>query len=248
MSRTIVNVVASIALMAGTAIALPKQTNPPAKQPGQPVAAPAAKPATGELRRWLIGQAQLGYYGGVGFHGSFTANNFADGFPFSIRLGLGHSHVSGGDAWAARRVFINNATNGTARDNSSVWDVRLDLLYPVKLMKLKNTHVFGGLRHSDFNAFFEYIGGAETFDVRAHLWGLGGGVETSFPLNPRLSMVFSVGADYYFRGTIDGHDTYYRPNNDNTNPIDNYTYADADKAINQPDVMTRLMLGWAYRF
>lgn len=246
MSRTVVNVVASIALMAGTAIALPKQTTPPVKKPTPSV---NKETSTGTpTKRWLVGQAQLGYYGGVGFHCSVTAREFAEGFPFSMRLGLGYSHVSGGDAWAARRVFINDNENGTARSDAHIWDVRLDVLYPVKLMKLQSTSVFGGIRHADFNSYFEYIGGAETFDVQSHQWGLGGGIETAFALNPRLDMILSVGADYYFRSTMDGHDTYYRPNNDNTNPIDNYTYADADKAINQPDVMTRLMLGWAYHF
>ena len=246
MSRTVVNVVASIALMAGTAIALPKQTTPPVKKPTPSV---NKETSTGTpTKRWLVGQAQLGYYGGVGFHGSLTAQNFAEGFPFSARLGLGYSKVNSGDEWAARRIFIDNNQNGDARSDARVWDLRLDVLYPVKVMELRRTNVYGGIRRTDFEAFFEYIGGAETFSVRSHQWGLGGGIETAFAINPRLDLIFSVGADYYFKGTLDGHDTYYRPDNDNTNPIAAYTYADADKAINQPDVMTRLMLGWAYRF
>ncbi len=161
---------------------------------------------------------------------------------------MGYSRVNAGDEWAARRVFINNNRNGTARSNAHVWDARLDLLYPVKLLNLSRTTLFAGARRSDFDAYFEYIGGAETFDVIAKQWGLGGGVETAFALSPLVDLVVSAGADYYFRGTLAGHDTYYRPNGDDTHPIADYTYADADKAINQPDVLTRLMVGLSYHF
>jgi hypothetical protein len=199
-------------------------------------------------KHWFVGQVQTGYYRGVGLHVSGTFNNFAEDFPFSVRLGLGYTRVGGSDAWAARRVFINNATNGTARSNARVWDARLDVMYPIKLFNLKRTKLFAGPRHSDFDTYFEYIGGAETFDVKAQQWGFGGGVETSFALSPRVDMVFTGGADYYFRATLAGHDTYYRPNGDDTHPIDDYTYKDADAAINQPDVMTRFMVGVAYHF
>lgn len=245
MRRDILSTVTALALVAGSVIGSPR----PATKPTTPATPkPTALSTNSEVKRWLVGQAQFGYYGGVGFHGSITARDFAEGFPFAARLGLGYSRVSSGDEWGARRVFINDNTNGTARSNARVWDLRLDVLYPVKVMNLKRSSVFGGIRHANFDAYFEYIGGAETFNVKSHQWGLGGGFETAFPINPRLDLVFSLGADYYFRSTMDGHDTYYRPDNNNTNPIDDYTYADADKVINQPDVMTRLMLGCAYRF
>ena len=197
---------------------------------------------------WLVGEVKLGYYRGVGLHASLTALNFAQNFPFSVRIGLGYTRVSAGDGWAARRVFINNNTNGTARSNARVWDARLDVLCPLKLLNLKRTTFFAGLRHSDFDAYFEYIGGAETFDVKTSQWGLGSGIETAFALSPLLDMVFTLGADYYFRSTLSGHDTYYRPNGDDTHPIGDYTYKAADEAINQPDVMTRLMVGLSYHF
>jgi hypothetical protein len=209
---------------------------------------PTPSGAIGGGNHWLTGQIELGYYGGVGLHASAIASNFAQDFPFSVRLGLGYSRVASGDAWAARRVFINNNTNGTARSNARVWDARLDVLYPVKILNLKRTSLFAGPRHSNFDAYFEYIGGAETFDVKSKHWGLGGGIETAFALSPRVDLLLSVAGDYYFRSTLGGHDTYYRPNGDDTHPIDDYTYKDADAAIKQPEVLTRLMIGWAYRF
>jgi hypothetical protein len=215
---------------------------------GQPAIPNVSNNTMSGGNHWLVGQVQMGYYGGVGILASATAQNFAENFPFAVRLGLGYSRVKSGDEWAARRVFINNNTNGTARSNAHVWDARLDILYPIKLLNLNRTTFFVGPRHSDFNAYFEYIGGAETFNVISHQWGLGSGIESAYSVSPRVDLVFSVSADYYFRNTLSGHDTYYRPNGDDTHPIANYTYKDADAAINQPDVMTRIMVGWAYHF
>lgn len=234
MYRTTLNLAVLLLALLGTAVGADRQNSP--------------APLSDGGKRWLVGDVKLGYYQGLGFHMSATALNFARDFPFSVRLGLGYARVASGDAWAARRVFINDNTNGTARSNARVWDARLDVLYPVKLLDLKRTMIFAGPRHSDFDAYFEYIGGAETFDVKTQQWGLGGGIETAFALSPRVDMVFSLGADYYFRGTLSGHDTYYRPNGDDTHPIEDYTYAEADQAINQPDVMTRLMAGFSYHF
>ena len=212
-------------------------------------AAQTLSPSSNRLENpFLTGSISAGYYDGVGVYGSATVANFAQGFPFKVRLGLECNWISAGDAWMARRVFINNNDNGTARGKGKMWDTRLDLLYPINLFSLRNSRIFVGARRSFFNAYFEYIGGAETFDVNANQWGLGGGVETSFSLSPRVDMVLTGGADYYFRSTIAGHDTYYRPNGDDTHPIDNYTYKDADAAINQPNINARLMLGIAYRF
>ncbi len=199
-------------------------------------------------RHWLVGEMKMGYYSGVGFHMSATAQDFARGFPFAVRVGLGYSRVDSGDEWAARRIFIDNNRNGTARSDAHVWDVRMDLIYPIKLLQLERSQLYFGPRRSDFDAFFEYIGGAETFSVISKQWGLGGGLESAFALSPVVDMVFTLGADYYFKSTLSGHDTYYRPDGDHTHPIADYTYADADKAIAQPDVLTRLMVGLAYHF
>jgi hypothetical protein len=196
----------------------------------------------------FTGQVLTGYYGGVGVHVNGTLANFAQDFPFQVRLGIGYARVQAGNALLARQVFINNNDNGTPEKRGKMWDERLDVLYPVRLFSLKRTLFFAGPRHSNFTAHFEYIGGAEVFDVNDDQWGLGAGIETSFALSPRVDMVFTGGADYYFPSTMSGHDTYYRTNNDNTHAIENYTYKDAEAAISQPEFKTRLMLGVAYRF
>ncbi len=213
---------------------------------------PSAKsmpsPGIVSYKSFFIGQVFTGYYGGVGLTATGTIANFAEGFPFELRLGLGYNRVDAGDPLLARKVFINNNANGTPTKTATVWDERLDVLYPIKLFSLTRTMFFAGPRHSNFDAHFEYIGGAETFDVVDDQWGMGAGVETSFALSPRVDMVLTGGADYFFPAELSGHDTYYRPNNVNIHPIDNYTYKDAEAAINQPGVMTRLMAGIAYHF
>lgn len=217
---------------------------------GTSVLAGTPKPPlqSGVSKHIFSGSVLMGYYGGAGLQATGTLANFADGFPFEVRLGLGYNRVHGGDALLARRVFINNATNGTPRQHAKIWDARMDILYPIKLFSLKNTKLFVGPRHSNFDTYFEYIGGAETFDVVCNQWGAGGGVETAFPLSPRVDMLVTVGADYYFRSTISGHDTYYRPNGDDLHAIDDYTYKDADAAMNQPELAMRVMFGIGYRF
>jgi len=240
MRRITLTLTALLLLLAVASVRATEQSERPGQSP------PASHQDGG--RHWLVGGIQMGYYSGLGFHMNATAQNFAEDFPFAVRLGIGFSRVKAGDEWAARRVFINNNRNGTARSSAHVWDVRLDFLYPVKLLDLKRTNIYVGPRRSDFDAYFEYIGGAETFDVIAKQWGVGGGVETAFPLSPLLDMVFSLGADYYFRSTLAGHDTYYRPDGNDTHPIADYTYTEADNAINQPDVLTRLMVGLSYHF
>ncbi len=198
--------------------------------------------------RFFTGTIHMGYYGGVGLHASGTISNLSQGLPIEVRLGLGYSWVPTGDAERARRVFIDQATNGSARSRGKMWDGRLDVMVPVKLFGLEHSKVFGGLRRNHYTAYFEYIGGNETFDVNCNQWGTGAGVETSFNVSHHVDMLITAGADYYFRSTLSGHDTYYRPNGDDLHAKEDFTYKDADATIEQPDFNTRVMFGVAYRF
>lgn len=209
-------------------------------------ASAGAAPFTGE--RLFSGTVFAGYAGGMSLYMGGTFANFAEDFPFRARIGLGYVRLDPGEAVQAHEVFIAEDPDGTPKDRGTMWDARLDLMYPINFFNLERTFIFGGPRYCDFDGYFEYIGGAETFDVSTTQWGLGGGLETSFPISPRVDLLVSAGADYYFRTTMDGHDTYYRPNGDDTHPIENYTYKDADAAINQPEMEIRTMLGLSYHF
>jgi hypothetical protein len=238
MKSRILIAICAILILCGNAIAGPKKNTSTKLGPEL------------DRLRFFTGNVQMGYYDGVGLHFSGTFANFAEGFPFGLRIGFGHAWIPCGDAVLARRIFIDQNTggNGNARSKGSLWDYRFDLLYPVKLFTMDRAKVYGGVRYTDFNAYFEYIGGNETFDVINNEWGVGGGVESAFALSPIVDMIFSLGVDYYFRGELSGHDTYYRPDGNDLNSKENFTYADADAAINDPNVNARFMIGVAYRF
>ena len=104
------------------------------------------------------------------------AAGFADGFPLHPRFGIGYTSVEPGSALDARRVFINNNTNGTPGERGRVWDFKLDLLFPVDVLAPRRAYAFGGVRHATFNANFSFVGGNEDLDVRSKYWGFGGGL------------------------------------------------------------------------
>ncbi|MBD3257469.1 hypothetical protein GF377_03470 [candidate division GN15 bacterium] len=196
----------------------------------------------------LSGGVVLGYYGGFGIHVNGMVSNLAQDFPMSIRFGLGYASVAPGEAAAARRIFINDATNGVPEKSGRLYDFRMDLMYPIKVLKLKRAFLFGGPRYGRFVGNFKYIGGNEDFDVKSNQWGFGAGIETFFAMSPVLDLVLTAGVDYYTDATLTGHDTSYNPDGDNANPRDDYTYDDADEAIDQPAFEPRIMMGFRYRF
>jgi hypothetical protein len=63
-----------------------------------------------------------------------------------------------------------------------------------------------------------------------------------------LDLTLSAGVDYFFSSMLKGHDTEYYPDNENVNPREDYKYDDADKAINQPDLLLNMMIGINYKF
>jgi len=67
-------------------------------------------------------------------------------------------------------------------------------------------------------------------------------------MSTKFDFIVSGGLDYYFNDTISGHDTSYSPDGENVNPRQNYTYDDANNAINQPGIEFRLMIGAGYSF
>ncbi|UCH66037.1 MAG: hypothetical protein JSW63_02575 [Ignavibacterium sp.] len=188
----------------------------------------------------------FGYNGGFGGQLNLTITNFQKDFPLSARFGIGYTAMEPGKSADARRIFINNATNGTPEERGWMWNLNFDLLIPLSF--LTNSHIYLGPRYSMFTANFKYVGGNEDFDVTSNQFGLGGGLETQFPLVPNLYMVFSAGAEYFFEGTLKGHDTAYSPDGDDVNPREDYSYSDADEAVNQPQILGRFMLGINYGF
>jgi hypothetical protein len=184
-----------------------------------------------------------GYYGGVGLQVGGTLANFAQGFPFSVRFSIGRASVEPGDPLAARRVFINNNTNGTPEESGHLTNLRLDLAHPVNLFPHGRTSFYVGPRYSRFVGEFVYVGGNEDFEVRCNQWGVGLGLDSFFAIRRSLDLVVTTGADYYFAAKLYGHDSTYFPDGQSINGVEDYRYGDADAAIHQPKVKLMLMVG-----
>ena len=194
------------------------------------------------------GDLLVGYKGGLGFQANFVSANFARGFPMNLQFGIAYTRLDPGKAAAARRIFINDATNGDPEKSGSMWDFRLDFLYRVRWLSLQNAYVYTGPRYSMFTANFVFIGGNEDFDITTNQWGLGLGLKAYFEMSNRFDFVTSIGFDYFFSNTLSGHDTEYSPDGENVNGRNDYTFDDADDAINQPKLQPRLMVGINYHF
>jgi len=185
----------------------------------------------------------LGYQRGLGFLLQGTVRDFAMGLPIQARLRIGRTSVEPGDPANARRVFINDATNGTPEEAGRTWDFGLDGLYPIGA----TTDFFGGLRYSRFKANFNFVGGNENFDITSSHWGLAAGVEASYPMGRKTSLILVGGGEFFFSSRLTGHDTSYSPDGDNTNPRQDYSYSDADKAVGQPTWRPVALVGVSYR-
>ena len=190
----------------------------------------------------------FGYNSGLKIQAYGMVSNFAEGFPLSARLSVGYNFVQPGDAAAARRIFINNATNGIPEDKGQIMDFRLDLMIPINIFSLDRAYIIGGPRHSRFKGNFKFIGGNEDFDVTSNQWGIGSGIEAYFRMSGNIDLVLSGGVDYLFESSLKGHDTSYAPDGEEINGREDYTYDDADDAIDQPKLEPVLMFGFSYNF
>jgi hypothetical protein len=124
----------------------------------------------------------------------------------------------------------------------------MDFLYRIQTQAIPNLHLLAGVRRSMFIGDFKYVGGNEDFEVTTNQWGLGLGARTLFPISKTVGLVIAAGADYYFKSTLTGHDTEYTPENQNVNAKEDYTYSDADEAINQPGFVPIGMIGISVGF
>ena len=196
----------------------------------------------------LYGGLNIGHYGGLGFDVYGSAHNFAAGLPLGLRVNFGYVRFDPGNATDARRIFINNDQGGTVQETGSLLRFSFDFVYPVRFFKLSGSNIYAGPRYGKFTGNFKFVGDNEDFDITSSHWGIGAGIEASFPMSRKLNFMITTGADYYFSSTLYGHDTSYGPNGEAANPREDYQYTDADQAVNQPKFEFRFMLGLQYHF
>ncbi|MGB6123513.1 MAG: hypothetical protein WBG80_16520 [Bacteroidota bacterium] len=202
---------------------------------------------TAEAAQFSTG-IEAGYNGGLSFRVSGMVAEFARGFPLGLELGVGHTRLDPGDPAAARKIFINDATNGTPQKAGWAWDMRFDFLYDVNLLQASKLYLYGGVRYSMFTANFNFIGGNEDFDVTSNQWGVGLGAKGLFAVSNSIDFSVTAGFDNYFENALKGHDTSYSPDGLDVNGRNDYTYEDAAQAVNQPGFQPLFMIGVAYRF
>jgi hypothetical protein len=202
----------------------------------------AGTPLCGQAGDFTLG-LNVGTEAGPGGHLHGTFRNFAAELPLSARFSLGYHKSDAGDPFAARRIFINDNTNGTPEDSARYYQARFDLVFPLASLGPQQIYLFGGPRWADYAAEFVYVGGNEDFEVRTSPWGAGVGLETHFAIKPGTDFVLQVGLDHFQTDTLDGHDTAYTPDGDHINPRDGYDYESADEAVNQPRTEILLMMG-----
>jgi hypothetical protein len=188
-----------------------------------------------------------GYYSGISWQLQSEISNFATDFPLTARLTVGHTYLDPGNSADARRIFINNATNGIPEKSGGIWNYRMDFLFPIKLWSIPNANLVFGPRYASYKGNFKYIGGNEDFDVTSSHWGFGIGLESSFSMSRKLALRILTGFDYLFKSELKGHDTLYSPDGQDVNPREDYSFSDADKAINQPGNELFIIIGFAYQ-
>ncbi len=197
--------------------------------------------------RFTVG-GLVGYRAGLGAEVNATAADFAEGFPLAARFAVGYARREPGNPADARRIFINDATDGTPEEAGWYWDCRFDMMYRFGWRSAENLFATAGVRYSLFTANFEFVGGNEDFDITSHQWGLGAGLEGYFDISDRVQFVIGGGVDYFFDAELTGHDTTYSPDGDHVNPRDDYTYDDARDAVNALGLEGRAVIGISYRF
>jgi hypothetical protein len=207
----------------------------------------AALGATGASATTRSIGVQGGAMGGLGMRADITFHHFTQDLPLSLRVGVGFAGCDAGDPLAARRVFINNNTNGTPEESGHIWQLRLDFVHPFTQIAGAPVNLGVGIRKARFTGTFNYVGGNENFDVTGSPWGVGVLLDTNFPIGKATDFVVAAGLDYYFSADLEGHDTTYSPDGTTVNPQEDYTWDDADAAINQPGWEPQLLIGLRWR-
>ena len=188
------------------------------------------------------GGIELGYANGLGIGMNFILKDFAEGFPFALKGGISVAFVDPGKPLDARKIFINDNTNGVPEKSGYVSDFRFDFMFPIG----NRFYLFAGPRYSTFTGDFKFVDGNEDFEVTSNQWALGIGAQSYFKISSALDIALSAGYDYYFNDDLYGHDTTYSPDNENINARNGYEYKDADDAVNQPKGNLRVMFGVSF--
>jgi hypothetical protein len=118
--------------------------------------------------------------------------------------------------------------------------------FPDKIKVNPKCKLLFGPRYDRYKGDFRYVGGNEDLDVTSAQWRLGVGLESSFSMSRKLSLRLLAGLDHLFKSDLKRHDTSYSPEGEDVNPREDYSFINADKAINQLGNELYIMIEFIY--
>ncbi len=194
-------------------------------------------------------EISAGYYGDTGVSLALRLEEESSDFPFFIQARGGYVYqLDPGNATDARAIFINDNTGGNIEKYGESYLAAMDLGWkwtPSEKLFLEVT--VSGLWNY-YSAHYAFIGNNEAFTVTSDPFGIGAGAALRFPINDSSStLLLKGGGEYFFKSQLDAHGTYYyTPDGLDERPRNDYTYEDADTAVNQPGWRAFLQIAYLY--
>ena len=194
-------------------------------------------------------EISVGYYGDAGVSIALRLEEKSQDFPFFIQARGGYSYqIDPGNATDARQIFINDNTGGNIEKYGESYLTALDLGWNWKAFeRLSLEFTLSGLWNY-YSAHYSFIGNNESFTVTTTPFGLGAGVALHIPISDSSSSILIKGGGEYFpKAQLDAHGTYYyTPDGEDARPRNDYTYEEADAAVNQPSLRGFVQIAFLY--
>ena len=194
-------------------------------------------------------EISIGYYGDTGVSIALRLEEESASFPFFIQARGGYIYqLDPGNATDARQIFINDNTGGNIEKFGESYLATLDLGWKwAPEDKLFVEFTLSGLLNY-YQAHYAFIGNNESFTVSTTPFGIGAGAALRLPFNNSgSSLLLKAGGEYFFKSQLDAHGTYYyTPDGQDARPRNDFTYEDADAAVNQPGWRGIVQLAYLY--
>jgi hypothetical protein len=190
-----------------------------------------------------------GYQGDVSGALSFQIPYFSQALPLGLAFSANLAYQwDSGDATAARQIFINDATGGTIEKYGNTASFELDLSWILGESNTLEYSFFAGPRLSLYEGHYAFIGDNEDFTVTHNTFGIGAGLKGDVPIGSDFVLSLKAGVDFFFPSTFEAHGQFiYTPDGVDDNPRNDFTYEDADRAVNQPNWVPRFQIGVLYK-
>lgn len=194
----------------------------------------------------LYQEVALGYYDDLGATLGLRVEDSSSNFPFFLQGRIGAIYqMDPGKAEDARQIFINDNQGGNIEEYGLSYMVSLDFGWKIQLKESLQLELFASGILNHYEAHFAFIGNNEAFTVKTTALGIGIGGSLRVALSDsRSSLILKGGLEYFPKSQIDSHGTYfYTPDGEDDNPRNDYTYENADEAINQPVFRPYVQIG-----